>query len=198
MKITSAEYLTSSVSLDACPETGLPEFAVIGRSNVGKSSLINFLVNRNDLARVSATPGHTQMINFFTINRAWHLVDLPGYGYAKAPKHQRAKFSGMISAYLTGRDSLRGTLVLIDSSLPPQQIDLDFTRWLIAEGVPFVLVFTKTDKATATRVQKNIQEFSTRMSEFCVNSPMIFTVSARKKTGNVEILRFISEVMSKE
>jgi GTP-binding protein len=196
MKITSAVYLTSSVSLDGCPETQLPECAVIGRSNVGKSSLINLLTGQPSLARVSSKPGHTQMINYFTINKAWHLVDLPGYGYAKVSKDKRNKFTTFITDYLLGRDNLRATFVLIDGSLPPQQIDLDFTHWLIGGRVPFVLVFTKADKVSPQRLEENIQHFTTAMKDFCDNSPMIFTASSRKRTGQQELLHYIRQLIS--
>jgi GTP-binding protein len=146
MKITSADYYTSALTLDACPAGDLPEFALIGRSNVGKSSLLNLLAGKKELARVSAKPGHTQMINFFTINKTWRLVDLPGYGFAKVAKKQRHQFNEFVSDFLVNRGSLRCVFLLIDGSIPPQPLDLQFAQWLISVGVPFVLVFTKIDK----------------------------------------------------
>jgi GTP-binding protein len=196
MKISSAVYLTSAVSVDDCPPMDLPECAIIGRSNVGKSSLINLLTNNGSLAKVSAKPGCTQMINFFAINKAWLLVDLPGYGYAKVPKEKRDEFTALITDYLVGRKALRATFVLIDGSLAPQQIDLEFTQWLVGEGVPFVLVFTKTDKVGPQRLQQNLEQFLTAMKDFCENTPVIFTASSHKRTGQLEMLRYIGQLMS--
>ena len=198
MKITSADYLTSSTTLEGCPEPDLPEFALIGRSNVGKSSLLNALTQRTSLANVSNKPGRTRLINFFAINETWCLVDLPGYGYAKMAKSRRHEFTDMVSTYLAQRDNLLCTLVLIDSNLPPQQIDLDFTQWLMGEGVPFVLVFTKIDKVSAARVQENIDQFTTRMGEFSDNLPMIFTSSAKTKVGMNELHGLVRKVLASQ
>lgn len=196
MKIHSAEFLTAAVSLQACPEASLPEIAVIGRSNVGKSSLINAFTNRKGLANVSRQPGRTQTINFFVINDAWHLIDLPGYGYAKVAKTQRERFSGMISTFLARRKTLAAVLVLIDSNIPPQQIDLDFTQWLMGEGVPFVLVFTKVDRVSPTKANTNIDAFTTRMGEFSDNVPMIFPTSSVSKLGIPDLHRLVSQVLT--
>ena len=166
MKIQSARFKKSAVSLDRCSAPELPEFAFIGRSNVGKSSLINLLTNKDGLARVSKTPGRTREINFFTINDAWNLVDLPGYGYAKVSKSQRDQFNEFVSDYLLNRESLAGTFVLIDSRHTPQKIDLEFVAWLIEAQLPFALIFTKTDKSKARVVRKNIELFLERMKEF--------------------------------
>ena len=142
LKIRSAEFVTSSPDLECCPPWALSEFAFIGRSNVGKSSLLNMLTGQKNLAKVSNTPGHTRLINFFRMNGAWALVDLPGYGYAKTGKAQREQFGDTVAGYLSGRDNLRCAFVLIDARLSPQQVDLDFLEWLADYEVPLVLVFT--------------------------------------------------------
>lgn len=174
------------------------EFAFIGRSNVGKSSLINMLTGRKDLALVSATPGRTQLINFFTINHQWSLVDLPGYGYAKTPKNDRAKFQLMIMDYLTKRPNLLRTFVLIDSRLEPQAIDLEFLNWLMSKGVPVALIFTKTDKQSATATQKNIDAFMAKMSEWCGILPEYFKSSSKSRDGRKEILDYLSKNLNFE
>ena len=197
MKITSAEYVTSCLKLEQCPESELPEFALIGRSNVGKSSLLNLLVNRSELARTSAMPGYTRMINFFGINREWLLVDLPGYGFVQGGKNHRERFSQFISEYLAKREQLCCVFVLVDSSIPPQRIDLEFIHWLTQQVVPFVVVFTKTDKASEARVGTHIEQFKEQMAEFADNLPMMFKTSARKKTGQKEVLDLIGEVLKK-
>lgn len=196
MKIKSADFLTAAISLGACPESDLPEFAVIGRSNVGKSSLINAFTSRKGLANVSRQPGRTQTINFFLINKAWHLVDLPGYGYAKVAKTQRERFGEMISRFLTGRKNLAAVMVLIDSNIPPQQIDLDFTQWLMGEGIPFVLVFTKVDRVSPTKANSNIEAFTAAMAEFCDNVPMIFPTSSVSKLGIPDLHRLVHQVLT--
>lgn len=197
MKITSAIYETSSISFQGCPEPVMPEFALIGRSNVGKSSLLNLLTGKAELAKVSRTPGHTKMINFFVVNKSWRLVDLPGYGFAKVGKAHHDRFFENISEYLGSRESLRCVFVLIDSTLPPQRIDLEFVHWLMGVLVPFVLVFTKTDKVGATKVQTNIELFKEAMADFSDNLPLIFTSSAVRKTGHQDILGMVSQVLNK-
>jgi GTP-binding protein len=167
MKIASATFLISSPDLESCPDPSVPEFAFIGRSNVGKSSLLNMLTGKKDLAKVSGSPGHTRLINFFDINHKWRLVDLPGYGYAKTSKVDRDKFQVMISEYLSERVGLSCVFVLIDSRHSPQQLDLEFVQWLMEAGVPFVLVFTKADKLKAAKVKKNMEQFGEAMSEWC-------------------------------
>ncbi|MCP5538441.1 MAG: YihA family ribosome biogenesis GTP-binding protein [Akkermansiaceae bacterium] len=196
MQIQSATFETSSPDLATCPESSLPEFAFIGRSNVGKSSLINALTNRKDLAVVSSTPGRTRLINFFLINRKWSLVDLPGYGYAKAAGHHRGKFNEFVSDYLVNRGNLRCVFVLIDSRLTPQKLDLEFTAWLIEYEVPFVLVFTKTDKMKPGAVTRNIDLFKEAMSEFCEGLPRVYMTSAKTGDGRKEILHFIGEAVA--
>jgi len=195
MKITSATFLTSAPALDACPESDLPEFAFIGRSNVGKSSLLNMLSGKTDLAKVSGSPGHTRLINFFTINGNWSLVDLPGYGYAKASKQDRRTFQEMIADYLVHRPNLSCVFVLIDARLTPQQLDLDFVRQLMDGSIPFVLVFTKADKLKASRVDKHIALFTEVMSEWCDGLPRIFKSSAKTGSGRRELLDFIGQAI---
>lgn len=196
MQIQSATFVTSSPDLETCPESELPEFAFIGRSNVGKSSLINTLTNKKDLAMVSSTPGRTRLINFFLINKLWTLVDLPGYGYAKASGHDRKKFNEFVSDYLVNRPKLSCVFVLIDSRHTPQKIDLEFTQWLVEYEVPFVLVFTKTDKVKPGAVTRNIELFKEAMSEFCDGLPRVYNSSAKSGSGRKEILGFIGEAVN--
>lgn len=196
MQIHSATFETSAPDLDHCPASTLPEFAFIGRSNVGKSSLINMLTKKKDLAVVSSKPGRTRLINFFQINRCWSLVDLPGYGYAKASGQQRHKFNEFVSDYLVNRENLSCVFVLIDSRLEPQKLDLEFTHWLIDYSVPFVLVFTKADKTKPAVMKKNIAAFQKAMAEFCEGLPRIYTCSAKTSDGRKEILNFIGEAIS--
>lgn len=198
MKIQTTTFLGSAVKLADCPENGLLEFAFIGRSNVGKSSLINLLTNKDGLARVSKTPGRTREMNFFAINGAWNLVDLPGYGYAKVSKSQRDQFNEFVSQYLIERESLCGTFVLIDSRHSPQKIDLSFVSWLIDAGLPFALIFTKTDKSKAKIVQKNIALFTEAMKEFSDGNPVIFESSTSTRTGRKEILGFIEAAIAQQ
>ena len=195
MKIHSARFERSAVSLESCPESALPEFAFIGRSNVGKSSLINLVTGSEGLARVSGSPGRTREINFFVINEAWSLVDLPGYGYAKISKAERAKFQEFISDYLMGRENLVCAFVLIDSRHPPQRVDLEFVEWLVAGEVPFTLVFTKTDKNKRSHLEKNITLFREAMREWSDGEPRAFLTSTKAGEGRREILSFIDEIL---
>lgn len=196
MQIHTATFETSSPDLESCPAPDLPEFAFIGRSNVGKSSLLNMLTAKKDLAVVSSKPGRTRLINFFKINRKWLLVDLPGYGYAKASGQHRAKFQEIVTNYLVRRGNLSCVFVLIDSKLEPQRIDLEFTHWLIDYSVPFVLVFTKADKTKPASVQKNITAFHKAMGEFCEGLPRTFTCSSKTGAGRKEVLHFIGEALA--
>jgi GTP-binding protein len=196
MKIGSAKFLISAPDLASCPESELPEFAFIGRSNVGKSSLLNMLAGAKALAKVSTTPGHTQLINFFSINDAWTLVDLPGYGYAKADRGVRGRFEQMIAAYLTGRPNLAVVFVLIDSRHPPQQIDLEFVHWLLEESVPFALVFSKADLVKPGLLKKHIDLFLEKIAAGCAASPRVFTTSVEARSGRTELLAFIAEVLA--
>ena len=198
MKIQNAKFKTSAISFDGCPAPDLPEFAFIGRSNVGKSSLINLLTNKEGLARVSKTPGRTREINLFSINESWNLVDLPGYGYAKVSKSQRDHFNEFVSDYLLNRETLTGIFVLIDSRHSPQKIDLEFLAWLIEAQLPFALIFTKTDKSKPKLVRKNIGLFLERMKEFSEGDPIYFETSTTTRTGRKEVLKFIETAISKQ
>ena len=191
MHIRSATFQISAPSLETCPVSDLPEFAFIGRSNVGKSSLLNLISGKKDLAVVSATPGRTKLINFFLINNDWTLVDLPGYGHAQTDKRERERFQQMIATYLSGRANLALVFVLIDSRHPPQQIDLDFVQWLSSYDVPYVLVFTKSDKPKQTALKQNIAQFHERLAGLCIEAPEVFTTSSKERTGRLEILSAI-------
>ena len=196
MKITSAEFLISNTDYKKCPNDKVPDYAFIGRSNVGKSSLINMLCNHKNLAKTSAKPGKTQLINHFSINnKQWYLVDLPGYGYARASKTNREKWEGMIVNYLCKRENLYCIFVLIDSRLEPQKIDLEFIDWLGEKGLPFVLAFTKTDKISATQVDKNIAAFKREMLKTWEDIPRIFKTSSVEHKGKTEILEFIEKIL---
>ena len=196
MKILTAAFKASSPDLASCPETALPEFALIGRSNVGKSSLINMLTRSPGLAKVSQVPGKTQLINFFTINNTWNLVDLPGYGYAKVGKKERGKFSAFVSDYLQNRSNLLGTFVLIDSRLSPQALDLEFLNWMVGCRLPLILAFTKTDTLSKGAVQKNIETFLTSMSEITEEAPAYVLSSSKDQQGRKEILNLIGDALS--
>lgn len=197
MKIKSAVFETSAPTRAACPNWALPEFAFIGRSNVGKSSLINLLAERRELAKASVTPGKTKLINLFRFNGSWCLVDLPGYGYAKVAREERSDFNLAVADYIEKRDNLRHLFVLIDSRLPPQRIDLEFLRWLAGVGVAYSLVFTKTDKQSATATATGIAAFKKVAAEIMPDFPAVFTSSATKKTGRMEILGAIERELAK-
>ena len=196
MNITSARFVVSAPGLASCPVSTLREFAFIGRSNVGKSSLINILTGVKDLAKVSATPGHTQLINFFTINNAWTLVDLPGYGYAQTDKASRAHFEKMIAGYLTERENLAGVFVLIDSRHPAQLIDLEFVQWLSEEAVPFALVFSKADLVKAGMLQRHIALFQEKIAPWCGEQLAVFSTSSETCVGRKDILGFIEHALA--
>ncbi len=191
MKIHTAEFKTSAPQLRLCPTWNWPEFAFIGRSNVGKSTLINLLTGRRELAKVSATPGKTRLMNFFLINGQWSLVDLPGYGYAKVGQEQRANFNEAVADYLANRPNLRRVFVLIDSRLPPQAIDLEFIRWLEGCTVPYALVFTKTDKQSASQTREKVDAFKRAVGAWRAEMPPIFMSSAKNGNGRGEILAAI-------
>ena len=196
MNISSAIFDCSAPDLDSCPDESLPEFAFIGRSNVGKSSLLNLLSGKLDLARVSPTPGFTKLINIFTMNRTWRLVDLPGYGFAQGARKAKFKFNRAVDDYLKNRTNFCLVFALLDSGLPPQEIDVEFVAWLTRNSVPFVIVFTKTDKATPATVQANIAAFTARVSGWFEQLPAIFTCSAMAKQGREELLGVIAEAMT--
>ncbi len=196
MEIHSAKYLISNPRVDGCPEPDKPEYAFIGRSNVGKSSLINMLTRHNKLAKTSSSPGKTQLINHFIINEEWYLVDLPGYGYAKVSQKQRASFQKMIENYLTQRPNLMTLFVLIDSRHKPQKIDLEFLQQLGEWRIPFNLVFTKADKSTQREAAKNVRHFIETMKQEWEFIPRSFVSSAVKFTGRKEILGYIEELNS--
>src|SRR3954470_14086219 len=197
MKIKSADFEVSAPDLRSCPEWALPEFAFIGRSNVGKSSLINLLTERRELAKVSDAPGKTKLINFFVINGAWCLVDLPGYGYAEVGRQRRLEFNEAVANFLSQRRNLRCVFVLIDSRLPPQPIDIEFLRWLEECGVPYALIFTKTDKQSAAQTEANIGVFKTTMREWRAELPTILVSSSKTRAGRSDILGHIADLLAK-
>ena len=194
MLIKTAEFVMSNTELDKCPTPNKPEYAFIGRSNVGKSSLINMLTNNGKLAKVSGQPGKTQTINHFLINDEWYLVDLPGYGYAKTSKKLRSVFAGFTKEYLTKRPNLVAVFVLIDSRHEPQKIDQEFMEQLGINEIPFVMVFTKMDKLTSSEVNKNINGYKKKMLNRWEFLPLSFTTSASTKMGRDEMLNYIEKL----
>jgi len=195
MQIKSAVFHMSARDLGACPEWNRPEFAFIGRSNVGKSSMINMLTNKDALAKVSATPGKTQMLNFFVINETWSLVDLPGYGYAKVAKSEKINFNESVGDYIAQRENLRKVFVLIDSRLPPQPIDLSFIEWLAGCAVPYQLVFTKADKQSPAKTRANEAVFLASLMELVPFTQETILSSSKDRTGRVGILKAIEQGM---
>ena len=191
MKIKSAVFVISNTDLKKCPEPNKAEYAFIGRSNVGKSSLINYLCNNKKLAKTSSTPGKTQLINHFLINEEWYLVDLPGYGYAKSSKKLRRELDTFVFKYLKSRSNLLYTFVLLDARHEPQKIDLDFMEWMGRNGLPFVMVFTKTDKININILNKNLAIYKEEMLKIWEELPLIFTTSSTNKTGGDVILKLI-------
>ncbi len=193
MTINQAEFVVSNSDYKMCPELNQPEYAFIGRSNVGKSSLINMLTGRNNLAKTSGTPGKTQLINHFKINDSWYIVDLPGYGYAKVSKRDRRKFKGMIYHFLEQRLDLMCVFVLLDSRIPPQNSDLEFMNWLGEKGIPFVMCFTKIENLKAYELDENLAAYKAKMLETWEDLPQIFLTSSRSKAGREDILDFIEQ-----
>ncbi len=191
MIIKSAEFVISSTSYKGCPQDGKPEYAFIGRSNVGKSSLINMLTNKKGLALTSSMPGKTMLINHFIINDEWYLVDLPGYGYARRGKDSREELRVMIEDYVLERESLISLFVLVDSRHEPQQIDLEFMEWLGENGVPFSIVFTKGDKQGSMRLQQNVDFYKEELLKSWEELPPIFVTSSEKRVGRDELLDYI-------
>lgn len=194
MEINSASFIISSTKLSGCPPGDLAEYAFIGRSNVGKSSLINMLTNEKDLAKTSSKPGKTLLINHFLINKSWYIVDLPGYGFAKISKKMREDLHKMNTEYVLKREQLACLFVLIDSRHEAQNIDMDFLEFLGENGVPFALVFTKTDKVSQAEVGSNIRKFKERLMKTWEELPVMFMTSAEKKRGRREILQYIEEI----
>lgn len=194
MEVHEASYIGSYPSHDLCPKDNKPEYAFIGRSNVGKSSLINMLTRRKELARTSKKPGKTQMLNYFLIEQDWYLVDLPGYGYAKISKQMRRKWRKMIENFMLKRLNLQCAFVLIDPNVPPQKNDIDFINWLGQMQVPFVLVFTKTDRLKPLQLEESIDAFNKTLLEYWDELPTQFLTSANDMLGREDILMFIDNV----
>lgn len=194
MNIKSAEFVVSNTQVAKCPDSSLPEYAFIGRSNVGKSSLINMLTGRSKLAMTSATPGKTLLINHFLINKSWHLVDLPGYGYAKRSKREQDRLSRIIRDYVLLRPQLTSLFVLIDVRHAPQRVDMQFIEWLGENGVPFALVFTKADKVSKAEVSKNVSAYLAQLAEQWEELPPHFVTSSAKAQGRDDILDYIDAV----
>ena len=195
MQIKSAVFSVSARDLQAAPEWHRPEFAFIGRSNVGKSSMINMLTNKSELAKVSATPGKTQLLNFFVINENWSLVDLPGYGYAKVAKSEKINFNESVGDYLGQRENLRLVMVLIDSRLTPQPIDVSFVSWLVDCSIPFALVFTKADKQSPKKTDTTVKAFLETLPSGLSETPAVIISSSKDRTGRVQILKLIEQFL---
>lgn len=193
MVIKTANFVKSSGKWQECPEPNIPEYAFIGRSNVGKSSLINAMMNHKDLAKTSQTPGKTQLINHFLVNESWYLTDLPGYGYAKVSKSIRKDFEKLITNYILNRKNLVNLFVLVDSRHKPQAIDLEFIQWCGESGVPFSIVFTKVDKLKPNAAIKNVEDYKAELHKTWEDLPEIYVTSAEKKEGCDEILNFIQK-----
>lgn len=193
MVIKTAEFVKSSQKWQDCPEPTMPEYAFIGRSNVGKSSLINAIMNHKDLAKTSQTPGKTQLINNFLVNETWSLTDLPGYGYARVSKSLRKDFEKLITNYILNRKNLVNLFVLVDSRHTPQKIDMEFMQWLGESSVPFSIVFTKADKLKSGGADRNVEVYKNELLQTWEELPDIYVTSAEKKTGTDEILKFIEK-----
>lgn len=194
MDIKSAEFVISSPTVEKCPNSQLPEYAFIGRSNVGKSSLINMLTGRNKLAKTSAMPGKTLLINHFLINKEWQLVDLPGYGYAKRGKKEQENLKRMITGYVLRREQMSNLFVLVDVRHEPQRIDLDFITFLGEHGVPFSIVFTKADKLSHSKLNANVQLYLNRLLQEWEELPPYFVTSAESRLGRDELLAYIENI----
>lgn len=194
MKISSAEFIMSNSDVAKCPKDKLPEYAFIGRSNVGKSSLINMLTNRKSLAKTSGRPGKTQLINHFIINKNWFLVDLPGYGYAKVSKSSKKVFQKFITAYFSKRPQLVCAFVLVDSRHEPQKIDLEFMQWLGENQVPFSIIFTKADKLTKTKLPIQINNYIDEMLKYWEEMPNYFITSSSSGLGQEDVLNYIQDI----
>lgn len=196
MKIKSAEFVISNSNVEKCPDSSLPEYAFIGRSNVGKSSLINMLTGRKSLAKTSGRPGKTQLINHFLINKEWHLVDLPGYGYARVSKSIKKTFQKFITQYFEHRRQMLCAFVLIDSRHEPQAIDLEFMEWLGEHQIPFCIIFTKADKLKPKALERNVEHYKAKMLETWLEMPQYFITSAESGVGQEEVLEYIDSINS--
>lgn len=196
MEIKKAEFTLSAPTVSMCPKDHKPEYAFIGRSNVGKSSLINMLTNNKKLAKTSATPGKTLLINHFIINDEWYLVDLPGYGFAKRSKKEVQRLEQMISGYILQREQLVNVFVLVDVRLEPQKIDLEFIEWLGVSSVPFAIIFTKADKLTPNKARQAVEAYKKTLLETWEELPPIFLTSAEKREGRDEVLQYIDDINS--
>lgn len=196
MNIRTAEFVISNTKQDRLPAANMPEYAFIGRSNVGKSSLINMLCNKKGLAKTSQNPGKTQVINHFIINEKWYLVDLPGYGFAKTARTNRAAWEKMIKTYLESRENLQCVMALIDSRLSPQKNDIEFINWLGSKGIPFSIVFTKADKQSKLKTQANVELFTAHLLQTWEELPAYFVTSAEEQTGKDELLNYIDSINS--
>ena len=194
MDIKSAEFVISNTDFKKCPESQLPEYAFIGRSNVGKSSLINMLTNKNGLAMTSSKPGKTLLINHFLINNNWHLVDLPGYGFATTGKKMREQLQSIIESYILYREQLTCLFLLIDSRHAPQKIDVEFMTWLGENGIPFAIVFTKLDKMSAVKAKESMNAYREKLKEIWEELPPIFSTSSEKRIGRDELLNYIETI----
>lgn len=194
MKIKSAEFVVSNSEVAKCPDSKLPEYAFIGRSNVGKSSLINMLTERKNLAKTSGRPGKTQLINHFLINNSWHLVDLPGYGYARVSKSAKKTFQKFITAYFEKREQMICAFVLIDSRHKPQPIDLEFMQWLGEHQVPFCIIFTKADKLKPKALERNLNDYQAEMLQTWTEMPEYFITSSSNGMGRDEVLNYIESI----
>lgn len=194
MKIKSAEFIISNSEVGKCPDKDLPEYAFIGRSNVGKSSLINMLTGRNQLAKISGRPGKTQLINHFLINQSWYLVDLPGYGYARVSKSVKKTFQKFITAYFQQRKQLISAFVLIDSRHQPQSIDLEFMQWLTENKIPFSIVFTKADKSKPMALKRKIEDYKAEILQIWEEMPPYFITSSATSNGKEELLEYIDSL----
>ena len=194
MNVAHADFVMSNAEVAKCPKSHLPEYAFIGRSNVGKSSLINMLCNRKGLAKTSSRPGKTQLINHFLINKKWYLVDLPGYGYARVSKTQKKKFQKFVTDYFLKRTELISAFLLIDIRHEPQPVDLDFFKWLGEHQIPFSIVFTKADKIKPGTIEKNINNYFDELKKDWEELPPYFVTSASKGNGKEELLGYIQEI----
>jgi GTP-binding protein len=194
MEINKSEFIISAPHVSKCPSDNKPEYAFIGRSNVGKSSLINMLCNHKGLAKTSSTPGKTLLINYFIINNEWYIIDLPGYGFAKRSQKVQQQIDQMIRGYILQREQMVNLFVLVDIRLKPQKIDLEFIDWLGISGIPFAIVFTKADKLSESKVKANVQAYVTKMLETWEEMPPYFITSAEKARGRDEVLDYIDQI----